>query len=198
MLRETYEATLAAVKTQLMYQRTVEVGLAPGYQPCSRGMAAMGMILRALDCYEYKRLFDRGYLASDWSQLSHRVLVLEDQAPSIAVSALFSLDDVRAAVLPRVALSLFPRADDVAVVFSALRRDAPFMDEYIHRIITARGHLQRYLLTKFIVQNCDNFVLCPDHYDVMSSERRDAIRRYSARTLLRNDEDHEDKELYLF
>ncbi len=72
------------------------------------------------------------------------------------------------------------------------------MDEYIHRIITARGHLQRYLLTKLIVQNCDNFVLCPDHYDVMSSERPDAIRRYFARTLLRNDEDHEDKELYLF
>ena len=198
VLRETYEATLAAVKTQLMYQKTVEVGLATGHEPCSRGLAATGLMLRAMDCHEYKRVFDRGYRANEWSQLSHRVLVLEDQAPSVAVSALFSLDDARAPVLPRVALSLFPRGDDVAVVFSALRRDASFMDEYIHRIRTAEAYLQRYLLTKLIVQNCDNFVISPDYYDGMSQERRDAIRHYSARTVLSNDEEHEDPAVYLF
>ena len=72
------------------------------------------------------------------------------------------------------------------------------MDEYIHRIMTAEGYLQRYLLTKLIVQNCDNFVISPDYYDGMSRERRDAIRRYFARTVLRNDEEHEDPAVYLF
>lgn len=198
VLRETYEATLAALKTQLMYQKTVEVGLAPGHEPCSRGLAATGLILRAMDSYEYKRIFDGCYLSNEWSQLSHRVLVLEDQAASIAVSALFSLDDACAPVLPRVALSLFPRCNDVAVVFSALPRDTPSMDEYIHRIRTSEAHLQRYLLTKLIVQNCDNFVIHPDYYDGMSPERRNAIRHYSARTVLRNDEEHEDPAVYLF
>lgn len=198
VLRETYEATLAAVKTQLMYQETVEVGLAPGHEQCSRGLAATGLILRAMDCYEYKRVFDKVYLANEWSQLCHRILVLEDQATSIAVSALFSLDDARAPVLPRAALSLFPSGDDVAVVFSALRRDTPFMDEYTHRIRTAEPYLQRYLLTRLIVQNCDNFVISPDYYDGMSRERRDAIRHYSARTVLYNDEEHEDSAIYLF
>ena len=114
------------------------------------------------------------------------------------MSSLFSLDEIDAPHLPRVVLNVFPSDADVVVVFSAIPKDAPFADVYLQRLLTAEPHLQRYLLSKLVLQCCDNFVVHPHYYESMSVERRDAVCDFFAQTILTNKEDHEDARLYLF
>ena len=198
VLREYHVVLQNAIRFQSTYQKRVEVGLSPGTEPCDFGMFAVGHLCNAYECYEYKRDFDRYYISRDWLQLKHHVLILQNQPPSIAVSSTFSLDDVDAPQLPRVTLSVFPADSDVVVIFSTTPRDAPFVCTYLQQLLTAESYLQKYLLSKLILQSCDNFVIDPQHYDSMSQERKDAICQFFTDTILKNAESHEDERLYLF
>ena len=161
-------------------------------------MLATGYLCNAYDCYEYKRDFDQYFVSRNWSPLRHRVLILRSQPPSIAVSSMFSLDDVDAPRVPRVALSVFPADGDVVVAFSAIPRDAPFVYSYLERVLQAESYLQKYLLSKLVLRNCENFAIQPEYYDALSDERKDAIGRFFTQTIVENHEDYEDERLYLF
>ena len=154
--------------------------------------------MQSLSAERQKRLFDRAYLASDWSQLHHHVIVLKGQSPSIAVSSMFSLDDVDAPETPRVTLSVFPADSDVIAVFSTILRDAPFVFTYLHRLLTSKGDFQKYLLSKVVLQSCDNFVIEPQYYDSLSQDRKDTLCQFYVNTIFGNEEEHEDQRLYLF
>ena len=197
-LREYHVALESACMVQSTYLKRVAVGLSPPTEPDPTGLLAIDRLHKAYDCYEFKREFDQQYLARDWNSLKHRVLVFQNQPASIAVSSLFSLDEIDAPRLPRVVLNVFPSNANVVVVFSAIQKDAPFADVYLQRLLTAEPHLQRYLLSKVVLQCCDNFVVHPHYYESMSLERRDAVCDFFARTMLKNEEDHEDRRLYLF
>lgn len=198
VLREYHVILQNAIRFQSTYQKRVEVGLSPGTEPCNFGMFATSHLCNAFECYEYKRHFDFAYLAGDWSHLKHYVLVLENQSPSIAVSAMFSLDDFDATETPRMTLSVFPTDTDVAVVFSAIQSDIPYVDIHLHHLLTSESYYQKYLLSKLILQSCDNFVMDPQYYESMPQERKSAICQFYVDTILENAEDHEDERLYLF
>lgn len=198
VLREYYVVLQNAVRFQSTYRKRVELGLSPGTEPCKFGMFALSHLCNAYECYEYKRHIDLAYLAGDWSQLNHHVLLIKNQSPSIAVSSMFSLDEVDAPETPRVTLSVFPTESDVAVVFSAIPSDSPYVDTYLHRLLTSESYLQKYLLSKLILQSCDNFVIDPQYYDSMPQDRKDAICQFYVNTILETAEDHEDARLYLF
>jgi len=178
--------------------KRVEVGLSPGITPCRFGMFATAHLANAYECYEYKRQFDQYYLNTDWSQLQHHIIVLKDQMPSIAVSSMFSLDDLDAPETPRVTLSVFPADGQVMIAFSAVPKDAPFVMAYLDRILCSDGQFQKYLLSKLILQSCDNFVIAPTYYNALTQERQDAICQFYVETIVANAEDHEDERLYLF
>ena len=197
-LREYHVALEAACMVQSTYLKRVAVGLSPPSEPDPTGLLAIDQLHKAYDCYEFKRNFDQLYLANDWNNLEHRVLVFPSQSPSIAVSSLFSLDELDAPHLPRVVLNVFPSNANVVAVFSAIPKDAQFADVYLQRLLTAEPYLQRYLLSKLILQCCDNFVVHPHYYASMSLERRAAVCGFFSLTLLKNEEDHEDRRLYLF
>lgn len=198
VLREYHVVLQNALRFQSTYQKRVEVGLSPGTEPCDFGMFATAHLCNAFECYEYKRHFDLAYLANDWSQLEHHVVILKNQSPSIAVSSMFSLDDVDAAETPRVTLSIYPTESDVAVVFSATPSDAPFVDACLHRLLTSESYYEKYLISKLVLQSCDNFVMDPQYYDSMPQERKEAICQFYVDTVLSNAEDHDDERLYLF
>jgi hypothetical protein len=161
-------------------------------------MFATAHLANAYECYEYKRQFDQYYLSADWSQLQHHIIVLKDQMPSIAVSSMFSLDDLDAPETPRVTLSVFPAGGQVMIAFSAVPRDAPFATPYLDRILCSDGQFQKYLLSRLILQSCDNFVMAPTYYNSLTQERKDAICQFYVETIVENAEDHEDERLYLF
>lgn len=198
VLREYHVVLQNALQCQSTYLKRVEVGLSPGTEPCKFGMLATAHLCNAFSCYEYKRYFDRAYLAADWSQLQHRIVVLRNQAPTIAVSSMFSLDNVDAPELPRATLSVFPAQSDVAVVFSAIRSDSPFVDTYLERLLANDSYFQRYLISKTILQHCDNFVIDPRYFDSMPRDRKEAISRFFTDTILENAPTSDDERLYLF
>ena len=198
VLREFHVCLQNAWRFQSTYQKRIEFGLSPGTEPCDFGMFATDHLCNAYECYEYKRRLDQYFLATDWPQLKHHIIVLKDQPPSIAASSMFSLDDVDAPDTPRVTLSVFPAGPDVVVVFSAVPNDAPFVTTYLDRILTSDGHFQKYLLSKLILQSCDNFVVSPRYFDSLTQDRKDAICQFCVDTILENSEEHEDAGLYLF
>lgn len=198
VLREYHIVLQNAVRFQSTYQKRVEVGLSPGTEPCDFGMFATAHLCNAFECYKYKRYFDLAYLANDWSQLEHHVVILKNQSPSIAVSSMFSLDDIDAPETPCIALSIYPTELDVAVVFSATTYDAPFANDYLNRLLTSKSHYQKYLISKLVLQSCDNFIITPQYYDLMPQDRNYAICQFYVDTVLSNAEDYEDERLYLF
>ena len=131
--------------------------------------------------------------------MKHNVLVFQDQPPSVAVSSLFSLDDVDAPETPRVSLSVFHiDTNSVAVVFTATPRDARLVDLYLDRILSSELHLQKYLISKLILQSCENFVIDPLYYDSMTKGQQEVIHQFCNRTMHRNADDFDDERLYLF
>lgn len=198
VLREYHVCLQNAWRAQSTYRKRIDVGLSSGVEPCDFGMLATDRIGNAFECYEYKRRFDRWYLNSDWAQLEHHTIVLKDQPATVAVSSMFSLDDVDAPETPRVTLSLYPHGDDVIATFSAIPTDAPFVRAYLHRILNSSGHFQKYLLSKLILQSCDNFVMVPSYYDSLPPANKDSLHQFYVNTLFANLEDHEDERLYLF
>ncbi|MDX1969638.1 MAG: hypothetical protein SFV23_20860, partial [Planctomycetaceae bacterium] len=87
---------------------------------------------------------------------------------------------------------------DVVVAFSAIPSDAPFVSAYLHRVLTAEDDFQKYLLSKLILQSCDNFAIDPKYYDSLSQQRKDAICQFYVDTIQENAEDHEDEKVFLF
>ena len=198
VLRECHAKLQNAIRFELTYQKRIEAGLSSDTEPDDYGMFVVGHLCNAFEFYEYKRRFDHDYLARDASQQKHHVLLLRNQQPSIAVSSVFSLDNVDAPETPRVVLSIFPMATDVAVIFSAIPQDAPFVDMYLQPIMTSRSYLQKYLLSQLVLQSCENFVIDPRYYQSMSLDRRAAICQFFVDTAFRNVSDYENRAVYLF
>ncbi|MBL9162291.1 MAG: hypothetical protein JNL18_06145 [Planctomycetaceae bacterium] len=198
VLREYHVVLTSALQVQANYTKQVDLGMAAPNASSQLGMFATGQLINAYESHEYKLLFDAAYLASDWSGLEHRVISLQGQGPVIAVSSMFSLDDLPAEETPRVTLTVFPRATGTEVVFSAIPRDAQAVFQHLDRLFAAQGHYQKYLLSKLILQSCDNFVLSPSHFEHMPAENRNLIAGYFAKTIQYNDEGFDDARLYLF
>lgn len=198
VLREYHVVLQNAIRFQAAFVKQIELGLSPKNEPSNFGMLATSHLCNAFESYEHKRHYDRAFLAADWDALSHHVIVLKNQPATIAVSSMFSLDDVDAPETPRVTLSIFPLTSDVAVVFSATLTDAPFVGTYLHRILSAESHLQKHLLSKLVLQSCDNFVIAPQYYGALPQGTKDAMCQFYVDTVIVNAEDHEDRRLYLF
>jgi hypothetical protein len=198
VIREYHVVLQNAIRFQAAYEKRIEVGLSPGNVPCDSGMFAISHLCNAFECYEYKRHYDDAFLAADWQALQHHVIVFKNQRPSIAVSSMFSLDDIDAPETPRVTLSVFPVGADVAVIFSGTRDDWPFVGVYLHRLLSSESYFQKYQLSKLVLQSCDNFVIAPQYFDSLSQDARDALCTFYVDTIIENAENHEDERLYLF
>ncbi len=199
VLRETHACLEAAIRSQMLYQKRIEQGRSPRDQPDDAGMSATATISNAYDCHLYKRKFDEAFLEREYDMILHETLCFDSAPPSIAVSSVFSLDDMP---LPddvaRVVLNVFPMHGKTHIIFSFLKNDADITAQYLGRIRSATGLYQKYLISKLILQHCDNFVMAPPYYQALSDTRRGRIREFFASTILQNRHDYEDENLYLF
>jgi hypothetical protein len=198
VLREYHACLQNGLRSQSVYQNHVELGLSSNTEPSDLGMLAIANLANAYESYEYKKVFDLAYLSSDWSQFMHHVIVFQNQPATIAVNSMFSLDGIDAPVTPRVTLNVYPTDGDVIVIFSATATDAPFVAGYISPILSAEVYYQKYLLSKLILQSCENFVIAPRYYDSLPQESKDALLRFFIDSIQHNAENHEDERLYLF
>jgi hypothetical protein len=156
-------------------------------------------ICNSYDTYEYKRKLDALYLGRDYRRIGHYHVIFEDTLPSIAVNALFSLDDIKwPDDVARVALNIFPESNRTHVLFSFLEEEQPYAFQYLERTLGARGQYQRYLVSKLVLQHCENFVISPAYFEAMSEERRAAILEFFVSTVWRNRHEYENENLCLF
>jgi len=199
VLREYHAVATAACQIQAMYMKRVELGLSPGGRPDRAGLTATSFLSNWSDSYLYKREFDEVLLAERWETVCHQYFSFDTPMPSIAVSTLFSLDDMDwPDDVARIALNVYPNGRVVVVLFSYLMRDRSVANAFLDRILTADGYYKQYLLSKMILQHAENFVMSPAYFEIMEPSRIEAIKKFFCATIEKNEHEHEDSNLFLF
>lgn len=198
--RELHATMDAAAKIQSSYMKRTELGLDPKDVPSEAGMVAVQKMMISWGTYRYKTDFDIAYVEQDFDKICHNTFVFDLERPTIAVCALFSVDNyVANDDALRIALNIFPISQTKTYVVISYRRvDSDHAQAALDRILTSKGFHQRYELSRFILNNCENFVMSPTYVDSWSDEKKKAIKGYFISTILEGDMEFQSPELYLF
>lgn len=198
--RELHTLMEAASKAQSGYIKRVEMGLDSGDEPGPAGMFAVEQMMKAYQTYLYKVRFDQALVSKQYDAVLHDAIKIDHEEASVAVCSLFSVDGVsRNDDWVRVALNVLPlnRNESIAV-FSYLPEDASLAKSSLNLMLTSDGYYQKYLLSKLILNNCENFVVSPASYDSWSPEKKTSITDYFMQTLFTGNLGIENQHLYLF
>lgn len=199
VLRETHVCLEFAAKLQSVYQKQCDLELTDRDVPTRGGLFALERFIAAYETWLYKEHFDRAYLSGDLAAISHDVVDLGETGPCIAVSSLFSLDEVRVGDdSARVDLNVIPVAGRTFVVLSYIDRDRDAARVWLAPILAATGRRQRYLFSRLILERSENIVINPALYAKWSDERRKVVLRFFGDTILKNNPNFEDERLNLF
>jgi hypothetical protein len=200
VLRETHVCLESAVKLQSIYLKKCDLGLADPDVPTRAGLFAAERLAVAYETWLYKEHIDQAFVRGDLGVFSHDLLDLGKTGPCVAVSSLFSLDEVKEAEdTPRVALSVIPVPDGrTYALLSYTHRDLTAARARLEPILTATDRRQHYLLSRLILERSDNIIINPRLYALWGEGRRNAIRRFFEATILENAQDFDDERLNLF
>jgi hypothetical protein len=198
--RELHAQMDGAIKIQAAYNKRVELGIDTGDEPTEAGMVAVEHMMKSYHTYVYKSFFDEALISKKYDAVSHEIVTLRHAEPTIAVCSLLSLDGLyRNDDWIRVALNVLPlNMSESVAAFSYLPRDADLVRSGLNRILTSEGQYQKYLLSKLVLNNCENFVVSPSYYDQWSAEKTKTITNYFVETLVAGKLEVENQNLYLF
>lgn len=198
--REYHASLESASKIQSAYQELIKIGLEPENELSEKGMIATERLMIAWLNYRYKTDFDIAYFSKSYASIHHDTFVYELNNPTIAVCALFSVDhQMIDGDYLRIVLNVLPvTKNQTYVILSYREKDSTRGRTALDRVINSRGEHQKYELSRFILNNCDNFVICPTYFDSWSDKKKTAIREYYIKTILEGDLNYESPELYLF
>jgi hypothetical protein len=200
VLRETHVSIEAAIRLQSVYLKKIELGLADPNNPTRWERFVVYRLIVGYETWLYKTMFDEAFQHRELTAVRHDVVDLGQTDPCVAVSSLFSLDDVRVKDdVARVVLTVLPTSKGRTVaVLSYAHRDARKARTRLRPLLHARGEQQRYLLSRLILERSDNVVFSPTLVERLGDERRNIIVRFFEATILRNDTEYEDDRLNLF
>jgi hypothetical protein len=200
VLRETHVCLEAATRLQSVYMKKVKLGLADSNNPTRAELFVVHRLIVGYRTWLYKTMIDEAFQHRDLRAIQHDVVDLGQTDPCIAVSSLFSLDDVWVEDdVARVALTVLPTSKGRTVaVMSYADRDARKARTRLRPVLHARGERQRYLLSRVILERSDNIAFSPALVQRLSEERRKIIVRFFEATILRNDTESEDDRLNVF
>jgi len=120
------------------------------------------------------------YIELNWYLLVlHDVLEVTTTTPTVAVSSLFSLDEVdRVGDVVRSAMSVLPVALTKSVaVFSYTQDDAGPARQALAPMLTATGRDQRLELSRRILDSAENFIVSPTFVETWDREKTEAIKK---------------------
>jgi hypothetical protein len=183
VLYEVHATCAAAWQLQTGYTKRVQLGLDPGDKPSEAGVFATHRMIVAYETFQHKLRFDAAYLSRDFRILSHDVLTISVSRPSVAASALFSLDHLqRDDETVRVCITVIPiSANETVALLSYLNADAPLARRELRRVLGTTGVEQAYELSRRLLNNCQNFVLSPAYVASWTAQKREAITGYFLR-----------------
>lgn len=197
--RELHASMEAAIKVQSTYQQRIEAGIDKGNKPEAAGMMALERMFHAHSTYVYKTELDDALTNRRYEALTHEIVRLTNQVPTVAASVFFDLDTrPNEEEAPRVALNIFPTSnDETLAIFSFTDHDAVAIREYVRDILKSDGTYQKYLLSRMLLMHAENFVIAPSIFDTWSAEKRAAILNFFLETV-RFNSSKESERLYLF
>jgi hypothetical protein len=198
--RELHTLMEAAVRIQASYQDRIKLGFDNGNEPEPVGMLALEYMVKSYSTYQYKCSFDQALIAQRYGEVLHDVVHVSHERANVAVCSLFSIDhQTKNGDYVRIALNVLPENNEQSVVvFGYLPEDGELVRPFLRPILTSEKHYQKYLLSKLILNNCENFVVSPASYDDWPQEKRNAIRDYFVSTLLHGNLEAENEHFYLF
>src|SRR5437764_14702836 len=101
--------------------------------------------------------------------------------------------------IARAAITVFPAAEgDTYAILSYLPKDQAVVRAELTSVLHSHGVAQRYLLSRLILENCQNIAFGPALVDGMSDDQRITILDFFNRTVFRNDPDFQSPNLNLF
>ncbi|MGB3263628.1 MAG: hypothetical protein WBA89_06685 [Microcoleus sp.] len=202
VLRELHTRIKSARDLQTTYQKSAEAGMWD-----SKNMdepfwkAATRPIINAINWYQYKQNYDNIYNSNSFTEIEHECIRIERNCP-LAVSSLFDpIKSIIGVEIPEqkfIVFNVFPQKKDTIILLSYLGDHQKDLRPYADEIINASGEYQLYLLSKTILRYCENFVISPDHFNLFSQQKIDAIKNFYLATVTQIDIDHNDKNLMLF
>jgi hypothetical protein len=198
--KELHACMEATVQIQGGYEARIRRGLDNGNEPEPVGMFAVQYMIKSWLTFRYKCCFDEAFLSREYDGVSHDVIHLTHASPILAVCSLYAADDVRRNDdWVRVALNVLPLTETESVaVFTYLAQDASLARASLAGVLNSTSFSQKYLLSKQILNSCENFVVAPDHFDTWTPERVNAIVGFFSETLFEGNLSAEDERLYLF
>jgi hypothetical protein len=201
VLRELHTRIKAAIDLQTFYQKSVELGKCdPNNLKEPIMLGATTPIATAYEWCKYKQVYDNIYHSNSFTKIEQECIRIERNCP-LAVSSLFdlikSIISLKRLEPKFIVLNVFPQKDTI-ILLSYLRDHQKALKPHANKIITATGEDQLYLLSKTILRYCENFVISPQHFNLFSQEKIDAIKNFYLATLTQIDLDHNDKNLMLF
>jgi hypothetical protein len=200
VLRELHTRIKAAIDLQTFYQKSVELGKC---DPNNLNICNLvdDKLENARDFYLYKQVYDNIYNSNSFTEIEHECIRIERNCP-LAVSSLF--DPIKSIMwLKRpepkfIVLNVFPQKKDTIILLSYLRSNQKDLRPHANEISNASGEYQLYILSKTILRYCENFVISPQHFNLFSQQKIDAIKNFYLATLTQLDLDHNDENLMLF
>ena len=152
-------------------------------------------MIKAFDISEFKGKLDGYYQNSTFSEITHKVVILEDQKPTICVSSLFYMDDINNYL---VGLNILPLAGNkTAVIFSFEKKDALAISLYIDSYVENTAE-QKLLLSKLVISNCENFVISQSYFNSWSLGKKNTILKSYIQTLMNPEIELNNKHINLF
>jgi hypothetical protein len=200
VLKELHAVMEAAVRLQSTYIKRVDLGIDSGEEPGAAGLLATQRMIISYETYLYKEHFDKMLVSKNFHGLNHDTIITRHEQPTLAVCSLFSLDGLdNGEDCVRVALNVLPmNKQETLVLFSYLPKDSELARFSLAPIINSTGHYQKYLLSKLILNSCENFILSPSHYTSWSAQKEKTILEYFKHTILKSDHTIENADLFLF
>ncbi len=185
--RELHAVMEGAAKVQSSYSSLVERGIDSGDTPSNAARLATSHLMKVHETWLYRaQYFDKPLTSGQYDEVEHDVLLFINQPPCIAVSSLFSMDEVtREGETVRAVLNILPLDDcRTAAVFSYAQVDSAKARAEVGHVLSAQGFHQKYELSKLVLSRMENFVISPAVFARWPAAKVVTIKNAFAQTIL--------------
>lgn len=169
-------------------------------KPGKGGAAQMAVHfnVRSWRLFRYRnRNFDTPILKGEAPPIEHRIITLEGQKPTVAVSSFFGLGAEQNGDTIGAMLTVIPEADKTTAILSyataqgeAIRKGIPDLFD--------DGADQKKALSNLILQRVENFTLAPGFYNGWPEDKKKKVTQYFNKSAMTGEAPPEDAEFSLF
>lgn len=186
VLKELHSNLSAAYQYQSTYIE-IENPSENQKEPQAAGIATITHLVNSMETYEYKSRYDLIHEKKQFKNLKHYSFILENQMPTIAVSSLYSVDNMTNSEgeTLRIVINILPTSKNkIIVIFSWLPHESKSAKIHLNNIIASSGELRKYEISKLILRYCENFVISPSYFETWSDEKKEKVIEYFEKNLV--------------